>query len=125
MRITQLTPVETVSLDRGQFDVLYRQLGPVGADKVVTHALEELAAMLGRLPGLWREGQLAQVEAMARAIASVAQQVGMTRLACVARDVVSLSRDADSPALAAVVGRLVRIGDQSLVAVWDLANLTV
>ena len=125
MSVTALQPVEPVRLDRDQLEVLYRQLGPVGADKVVNHALEELAALLSQLPVDYRAGRLGQVASGARALAAVAQQVGMTTLARVARDAAGLSVGHNGAALGAVVARLERIGDRSLVAVWDLADLSV
>lgn len=124
MAITQMKPVENVTLDRDQLEVLYRQLGPVGADKVVNHALEELAVLLSRLPGDYRAAQMDDVQRGAKALAAVAQQVGMTKLARVARDVCEVSRSRDGVALGAVISRLERIGDRSLVAVWDIADQT-
>lgn len=122
MSVAVLKPAEQVSLDRGQLEVLYRQLGPIGADKVVHHALEELAALLASLPVEYRAGKMADLAAGGRALAAVAQQVGMTKLARVARDVADLATSHDAAALGAVVARLERIGDRSLVAVWDMAD---
>ena len=49
----------------------------------------------------------------------VAEQVGMMSLASVARDVSLLALGNDDAARAAVVKRLVRIGDASLAALWE------
>lgn len=125
MCVTALQPMEPVRLDRDQLEVLYRQLGPVGADKVVNHALEELAALLAQVPVDYRAGKLEQAASGAKALAAVAQQVGMTTLARVARDASCLAKGHDGAALGAVVARLERIGDRSLVAVWDLADLSL
>lgn len=125
MFVAQLKPVETVQLDRGQLETLYRQLGPVGADKVVNHALEELAALLTRLPVDYRTGALEELGDGARALAAVAQQVGMTKLARIARDVAFLAPRRDANALGGVMGRLERVGDRSLAAVWDIADQSV
>ena len=46
----------------------------------------------------------------------------MTLLARVGRDVLALSDRPDATALAATMARLERIGEISLVAVWDLAG---
>lgn len=116
---------EQVRLDRDQIEVLYRQLGAVGADKVVNHALEELAVMLSRVGKQYRESDFKELAAGARALAAVARQIGMTLLARVARDAELLSQSGDGVALGAVVARMERIGDRSLVAVWDLQDLSV
>ncbi len=125
MPVAQLKPVETVQLDQDQLETLYRQLGPVGADKVVNHALEELAALLTRLPVYYRAANMDDLGKGARALAAVAQQVGMTTLARIARDVALLARGPDAIALGAVMSRLERIGDRSLVAVWDIADQSI
>ena len=122
MSVAVLKLAEAVALDRDQLEVLYRQLGPVGADKVVQHALEELSALLEALPGDYRDGRFDDLTAGARALAAVAQQVGMTKLARVSRDLSDLSSGRDAPALGAVIARLGRIGDRSLVAVWDMSD---
>ena len=125
MSIAHVQPIETVQVDQGQLETLYRQLGPIGADKVVNHALEELAALLVRLPSDYDAARMRDLSDGARALAAVAQQVGMTKLARVARDVAQLATTADSPALGAVMARLDRLGDRSLVAVWDISDQSV
>ena len=125
MCVAQLKPMENVKLDQGQLETLYRQLGPVGADKVVNHALEELASLLARLPADYGAAEMSALSDGARALAAVAQQVGMTKLARVARDVSDLAPRHDSNALGAVMARLERIGDRSLAAVWDIADQSV
>lgn len=122
MSVAMLIPAETVALDRDQLEVLYRQLGPVGADKIVTHALEELAGHLTEMPVDYCAGRFEELRARGRALAAVAQQVGMTKLARVARDLADLATSQDAPALGAVVARLERIGDGSMAAVWDIGS---
>lgn len=112
-------------LDRSQLEVLYQSLGPVGADKVLNHALEELAVTLARASEQYRAGAFEALRASVRALVAVAQQVGMTLLARVGRDVLALSGGADATALAATMARLERIGEGSLVAVWDLQDLSI
>ncbi|HHC30220.1 MAG TPA: hypothetical protein ENK80_06665, partial [Rhodobacterales bacterium] len=77
-------------LDRSQFEILYQSLGPVGADKVVAHALEELGIKLGAAAAHYRSGELSDLRKAMRAIIALAQQVGMTLLARVGRDVLEL-----------------------------------
>lgn len=119
MHVAVLSHAEPVVLDRDQLDVLYRQLGPVGADRVVTHALAELSTLLESLAVDYRAVRVSEVAGGARALAAVAQQVGMLKLARVARDVAELAHGRDAAALGAVMARLDRIGDRSIIAVWD------
>lgn len=123
--ILRLQHSETVRLDQSQLDVLYQSLGPVGADKVVNHALEDLAVTLTRAGEQYRAGEIEALRLTVRALVAVAQQVGMTVLARVGRDVLDLSRTYDAPAFAATMARLERVGEASLVAVWDLQDLSI
>lgn len=123
--VLKLAYDETVRLDRSQLEVLYQSLGPIGADKVVNHALEEISISLTRAVKEYRTGHLDELRATVRGVVAVAQQVGMMTLARVARDVQELTGTHDAAALGATVARLERIGEHSLVAVWDLQDLSV
>ena len=123
--VLKLAHDESVRLDRSQLEVLYQTLGPTGADKVVNHALEEISISLTRGVKEYRQGRLDELRATVRGLTAVAQQVGMMTLARVARDVQELSLTHDAAALGATMARLTRIGETSLVAVWDLQDLSV
>lgn len=116
---------EPVRLDRSQLEVLYQSLGPAGADKVVAHALEELGQHLALASAHYRAGEMEALRGSVKALIVLAQQVGMTLLARVGRDVLQLSRTWDAAAFAAAMARLERIGEGSLVAVWDLQDLSL
>ena len=105
--------------------MLYQSLGPVGADKVVAHALEELGQILGTASAHYRASEIDALQGEMRSIVALAQQVGMTLLARVARDVLELSSSYDAAAFGATMARLERIGEGSLVAVWDLQDLSI
>ncbi len=123
--VLNLTHEESVRLDRSQLEVLYQSLGPIGADKVVSHALEEIAVSLSRAGKEYREGRLDDLRLSVRGLIAVAQQVGMTTLARVGRDVLELSTSHDAAAFGATMARLERIGETSLVAVWDLQDMSL
>ena len=58
-------------------------------------------------------------------IRKLSQDVGLTSVAQVSRDVVNCALRSDQVALAATWARLSRIGDQSLAEVWDLRGQSV
>ncbi|GKY86275.1 hypothetical protein [Sinisalibacter aestuarii] len=115
---------EPVRLDRGQLEVLYRNLGPTGADRVVAHALEDLATALTQASAQYGAGEIEALRGTVKSVIALAQQVGMTVLARVGRDVLALSHSYDAAAFGATMARLGRIGEGSLVAVWDLQDLS-
>ncbi|HFQ15792.1 MAG TPA: hypothetical protein ENK41_05495 [Rhodobacteraceae bacterium] len=116
---------EPVRLDRDQLEVLVLQMGPAGADQVVGQAMEEIAVLLARLERRHRENAADEVATGVRSLVAIAQQVGMTTLARVGRDVLSLIGGPDSNAYCAAFARMIRIGETSLVAVWDLQDMRI
>ncbi len=104
---------------------LYAQLGEAGAQDVVGRAMEELAVRLARLEGAYRANNASLLRKGAIGLVGIAEQVGMQRLADVARDVRNCVAENDPIALSATVARLLRIGDRSLTAIWDLQDMSV
>lgn len=123
--IVHLRIDEQVQLDRDQLEVLLLQLGASGADKMVAEAMEEMAILLATVERRHREGKMDDVSIGVKGLVGIAQQVGMTTLARVGRDVLSLIHSYDSAAYCAAVARMVRIGESSLVAVWDMQGMQV
>lgn len=123
--IIDLKQTETVRLDSEQLGGLYRQLGESGAENVVCRAIEELAIRLAHCERLWRQGKLGELRKSARSLIAISDQIGMSTLACVAADVTQAIDAQDAAAQGATLFRLVRIGERSLTAVWDLQDLSV
>ncbi|MGH1330385.1 MAG: hypothetical protein ACRBBK_05840 [Paracoccaceae bacterium] len=123
--ITKLRPDEAVRLDHDRLEHLYMQLGPSGAEGVVARAMEELAARLSKVERLYKRGELGEMQRAARSMIAISEQIGMVTFARVAEDVTRLSDSENSAALAATVGRLIRIGEGSLMAVWDLQDASI
>lgn len=116
---------EKVRLDSDRLAELYVQLGEAGAQDVVCRAMEELAVRLTRLNEAYQTNMTRDLRKGAKGLIGIAEQVGMQRLADVARNVHSCADENDPIALAATMARLLRIGDCSLTAVWDLQDLSV
>jgi len=123
--IINLRLAEAASLDHDQLEVLYVQLGPTGADRIVNRAMEDLATSLSQVEKHFSAGRMNDVRSGIANLAEIAGQIGMASLAKVACDAMVLTHGHDGPALCAVMARLVRIGECSLVAVWDLQDMTV
>jgi len=123
--VLRLQYSEPVRLDMGQLEVLNSNLGPASADQVINQALEEVATALGRISRQYREGEIKALRGAVRALVAVAQQLGMTTLARVGRDVLELSEGFDGAAFGAAVARLERCGERSLIALWDLQDLSI
>jgi hypothetical protein len=116
---------ESVRLDPERLGGLYRQLGEVAAEDMICRAIEELALRLTHCETLWRRQDGPGLRKAARSLIAIADQIGMTTLARVAADVTAAADANDAAALGATLFRLMRIGEKSLTAVWDLQEFSV
>jgi len=123
MQILQIRPMEKVSVDQERLGPLYAQLGEAGAENVVCHALEELALRMTHCDKLYREEAWRDLRKNARSLIAIADQIGMAKLSSVADDVTNCIDREDAIALAATLSRLLRIGERSLTAIWDIGTL--
>lgn len=123
VKIAVLAHDEAVQLDSEQLASLYAQMGEANADLVVSRALDELANRMSLIERCFYQNDYTGLAKAARGLVGIADQVGMTSLAAVARNVSDLSKETDSPALAAALARLVRLGDRSLTAIWEIQDM--
>lgn len=120
MQVLQIRPNERVDVDQERLGSLYAQLGASGAEDVVCRALEELALRLSQSDRLYRARNWKDLRKNTRSLIAIADQVGMMKLSKVAADVTTCIDEGDSVALASTLSRLLRIGERSLTAIWDI-----
>lgn len=116
---------ETVRVDQDSLAALFTQLGEAAAEDVVCRAMEELALRLSHCSRLHEAGELDALRKCARSLIAISEQIGMLVLARVAGDVIEALDSQDTPGIAATLFRLLRIGEQSLTAIWDLQDITI
>lgn len=114
---------EPVNLDPDRIVVLYAELGQVAAERVLSAAMEDLAVHLVAIQMAVLDRQEQVILRGLDELGRLARQVGMRVLSQVARDLADCVTREDAVAQAAVLARLVRIGDRSLTAVWDLQDM--
>lgn len=122
MRVQQIRPIEQVSVDHDRLGALYVQLGEAAAEDVVCRALEELAQRLGHCNAIYQAAEWEGLRKNARSLIAISEQIGMHALAQVARDVTECLDYGDGNATAATLSRLIRVGERSLTAVWDMQD---
>lgn len=125
MPVSDLEPAEAVYLDTDRLEEICNRLGYSGGETAICAAMEDVAAMLHKATVMWKADDLGALVQVAQQIASVADRIGMAGLARVAGDVLSLCDGSDAPALAATVARMRRLGEQSLLAIWDRQDQTI
>jgi hypothetical protein len=123
--ILTVMQAENVRLDPDKLGELYTQLGETAAEDVVCRAIEELAVRLTHCERLWRQNNMADLRKNARSLIAIADQIGMSAMAMIARDVTHAVDNEDVAAIASILFRLLRVGERSLTAVWDQQDLTV
>ncbi|MCE8007636.1 hypothetical protein [Aestuariivita sp.] len=123
--VTTLAQTEGVRLDQDRLGALYRQLGEANAEDVICRAVEELAVRLAHCERLWRDGDWDNLRKCVRSLVAISDQVGMAKLSRVAGDVSDAIDTQDGVAAAATLTRLIRVGERSLTAVWDLQDLSI
>ena len=125
MQLVQIRPTEQVAVDREQLGLLYTQLGEVGAEDVVCRAMEELALRMAHCDRLYRTRDRFGLRKAVHGLVAIADQIGMALVSQVARDVVTCIDQDEDIALAATLSRLIRVGERSLNAIWELQDMTV
>lgn len=123
--VSVLLLAEPVRLNSDRLDELHRQLGPGDAEEVVCRAMEELAVRLTHMEQMHRNDEQEALRKSARSLSKIADQIGMCGLARVAGDVINCIDAVDRVSLAATLARLMRVGERSLTAIWDLQDMTV
>lgn len=123
--VTQIRPIEAVDVDQARLSALYTQLGEASAEDVVCRAMEELALRLAHCDRLFRTSAWLDLRKSVRSLIAIADQIGMSAVSTVAGHVTDCIDQEDNIALAATLGRLIRIGEESLTAIWDLQDITI
>ena len=122
MQVMQIRPEERVRLNHERLNALYTQLGASGAEDVVGRAMEDLAVRLSHCDRLYKAQNWAELRKNTRSLIAVADQIGMGALSQIAADVTGCLDAQDHTAVAATLSRLLRIGERSLTAIWDLGD---
>ncbi len=123
--IAQLKPMEQIRVDAEQLSGLYANLGELAAEDILCRAMEELALRLAHCDRLYRSNDLCALRKSSKSLVAIAEQIGMGKLARVAIDVTDCVDSGNMVALSATFSRLLRIGEGSLTAIWDLQDLTI
>lgn len=123
--MTLLAQTEQVRLDPDRLGALYRQMGETNAEDVICRAVEELAVRMTQCEKHWRAGDWMTLRKSAKSLVGISEQVGMSKLSRVSSDVAEAIDNNDAVGVAATLARLLRVGERSLTAVWDLQDLSI
>lgn len=120
--VTVLRPEEPARFNPDRLDRLCDEVGEVRAEHEVASALEVIGRRLGDIRDI---DPFADPQALAgpvRALAAASERIGMSTLSRVARDIEICIGTCDRVAVAATYMRLLRVGERSIKAIWDLED---
>ncbi|WP_284283189.1 hypothetical protein [Roseicyclus marinus] len=115
---------EPARFNPGQLEKLCEKLGDLRAETEVAHALDRLSALLDELARYSGGPDHTDMAALLDGVVRDAQLIGMATLARVGQNAADCLRGGDPTALAATLARLLRVGDRSIHAIWDLEDVS-
>jgi hypothetical protein len=122
--VTDLPLGEPARFNPSQLEKLCDRLGETRAEAEVAFALDRLATLLDEVGLIGGDGDRCELEEVLAALVRDARLIGMATLARVGRDVLDCLDKGDPTALAATLARLMRVGDRSIHAIWDLEDVS-
>jgi hypothetical protein len=122
--VTPLRPEEPARFNPDTLESLCRRIGETRAEAEVARALERISTTLAALDTLEEEADSTLMAATLRSLVRDADMIGMVTLARVSRNVLACLGTSDSRAYSATLARLSRVGDRSMLSVWELEDLS-
>jgi hypothetical protein len=113
--VTVLRPKDELRQNAEPVAAMYRDLGAMQAEQVVSRALGELALTMSLLAARVRARQLDELARQSRRLQRMAEQLGLESLGLVAVDLRQCLESDDTTAFSAVWARLLRVAERSLV----------
>lgn len=125
MSVAKLRPDEAVQIDYDRLRGMEAKIGRREAEDLMLRAMEELALRMERVGHGYRAGDIGAVAKAVRSMAAIADEAGLTTFATVAASVKDVAARQDYAAIAACVERLLRVGENSLIKIWDIRGMSV
>ncbi len=122
--VVAMRPNDRMRQDAEPIATIYRNLGTVSAEQVVTRALAELALTMAGLAARVKVHDLTDLARQLRRLQRMSENLGLTSLGLVSADVRICLEQGDSTAFAAVWARLMRIAERSLSSDKSLLDKT-
>ncbi|WP_114965770.1 hypothetical protein [Alkalilacustris brevis] len=120
--VVGLSHEEGVIIDDVPLVRLVEVMGEGAAENVVNAAMREMSHRMAQMEQLYQAGEAFSLGRDARRLARIGNEIGMTSLSLVARDVQRCAARGDMIAFSATWSRLIRIADRSLDAIYGLAG---
>lgn len=116
-KLAILCPSEIVSLEPFPLG----EVEPGGVTRHMEDAIEDMVVSLAAIEASWAAGEFKRLERSLADVIDLSKRTGLPDVAFVAETAQGLVDGFDDVALAAVIARLVRVGETSLAALLDIS----
>jgi len=113
---------DIIEIDEEALEAVYAAHGHASGDRVICKAIEDIAVRIAKVERHVSRGKFESISCIVDDIKKMSPEIGLRTLAQVATDVDILLERSDNAALIACVHRMVRVGEKSLLAVWDVED---
>lgn len=114
---------ESVVVDKRRIARIFRSMGAPCAESSIIIQVQALASRLHRIDAHLKRDDLTELSAVAAKACQTAQSIGLLSLATVLGNLQQVSLNGDATAIRAVWQRCRRVGDASLVELWQVPQL--
>lgn len=120
-KVVVLCPQEAVSLEplsavAGETEIAF---------SLAEDAVEEMVVCLAAVEASWASGEFSRLNGLLASLAGQAKRAGLPDVVHVAQDAENLLDSRDDVALAAVIARLIRVGETSLATLLEISYLQI
>ena len=118
--LTILEPIEAIHIDTNRLGHHLKRSVEQDVSDDVFHLADTMAQALGEVETNFLNNRFDRLVSTVQKIATLAEMCGFISVRTVAGDVTHAVQRNDAVAVSATVLRLLRIGEKSLYAIWDL-----
>lgn len=120
MKVVEIQePIEALAINHDRMRDRVQTLSVPEAEDFFFDTVEDIAQAIGRLEQCLDVGNVTSIYSVAESVHKMADAAGFMLLAQVALDLQVAIRASDHAALHAIGVRMMRVGEQSLLAMWD------
>ena len=119
--IVVLCPREVISIETPAFFLEEEADMPGVFAPLAEDAVEDMVVFLAGIEAAWAAGEFTRLATALDSVATLSARIGLKDVAGVAYQAVELVKQNDEVALAAVIARLVRVGEASLATLLEFS----
>ena len=118
--VTMMERKESVEIDQAQFLEQFNLQADRDRHDLIFDVVEDIAQILGRAEARYMKSNYDELRDSLNKITNLGRQFGFGHLSRVAKDVMICVDANDFVSVSSTFQRLLRVGEQSLFAIWDM-----